>query len=162
MKTIPLTQGRVAIVDDADYDTLNRFKWYWINKGAHGYAVRGDYSGGGAPRRIWMHRELCQSRQIVDHISGNSLDNRRENLRGCSQRDNTRNRLKHIKKTSRFKGVHWEPRKRLWRACIRVCGKLFSLGRYKIEEHAAISYNAAASAYFGDFAKPNECLGSVS
>lgn len=103
-----------------------------------------------------LHRLIMQVRDekiVVDHRNGNTLDNRRENLRGCIQRNNARNRDKSkTKLTSKYKGVHWC---KGWMAQIRVNYKKLHLGTFKIEEDAAKAYNEAALKHFGEFARLN-------
>jgi hypothetical protein len=94
--------------------------------------------------------------QVVDHINGNRLDNRRANLRICTHKENSRNRTKSVGKTSKHKGVHYEADRKRWRASIRYDGKLICLGRYKSEEAASTAYDNAATKYFGKFAKTNQ------
>lgn len=152
MKTIPLTKGKVALVDDEDYSVLIQHPWA-AGGGGSNYAVR--YEKGKA---ILMHRLIVNPEvgQCVDHVNGNGLDNRRSNLRACSHQENMRNRrTTDVAGVSRFKGVYWEAKKRLWRARIAVDKKYKSLGRYKVEEDAARAYDRAARVYFGEFARVN-------
>jgi len=102
MKTIPLTQGKVAIVDDDDFDWLNQVKWYAkiTGNGTRIYAARFKRIDG-QPTTIYMHRAILAGDldhaeldgQEADHINKNTLDNRRENLRACSKNENLRNRF---------------------------------------------------------------------
>ena len=89
-KSIPLTQGKFALVDDEDFEKLNQNVWLFCN----GYAARGVNR---FPRRrlLYMHRIILNPPEgfDVDHISHNSLDNRKENLRICSRTENQRNRI---------------------------------------------------------------------
>lgn len=92
--------------------------------------------------------------QLVDHINGDTLDNRLENLRLCSIKENSRN-VRGREGTSRYKGVYFQKRARKWCASIRVDYKLIYLGLFELEEKAAEAYDLAAISHFGEFAKPN-------
>ena len=169
MKTIPLTQGKVALVDDDDLERLDH--WHWS---AHAlrrpngsirtwYAVRNKRGAGSKCHLIYMH---CQILGIigVDHRDGDGLNNQRYNLRPATKRQNNQNKVhKRAGCSSRFKGVSWSGRpNRLWQVCIadgplRPNGRAAtrSLGRFATEEEAARAYDAAARESFGEFAALN-------
>ena len=156
-KEIPLTQGFTAIVDDEVYEWVSRLKWYAATRcDGIPYACRqkGRY-------RAYLAREIikAESGQQVDHINGNTLDNRLANLRICTHRENCCNRRKPTGKSSRFKGVTWDKDLRQWRAMIRSNSKLIHLGSFHSETNAARAYDAAAREYFGDFARTNASIG---
>jgi hypothetical protein len=90
---------------------------------------------------------------VVDHINGDTLDNRRANLRVCTKSENNRNRRKLHPTTSRFKGVYKNTKP--WIALIECNGKQFVLGRFASEEEAALAYDKAAKEHFGSFARLN-------
>ena len=92
----------------------------------------------------------------IDHINGNGLDNRRENLRVCSRSQNMGNCKKHADGSSRFKGVCWNKNRNKWYARICLNYKPYPLGSYLNEEDAARAYNKAAIEKFGEFARINE------
>jgi hypothetical protein len=155
MKLIPLTQGRVAIVDDEDYDLLSRFKWCYSVKdkaGNCGYALRRNPETGGV---IYMHRQILNSEQgtITDHINCDRLDNRKENLRQCSQLENSRNRGRNSNNKSGYKGVYLHRPSNKWAAIIHHnrIGKYLGLFHTKEEAHAA--YCRAAIEMHGEFAR---------
>src|SRR5688572_4947824 len=104
MKEIPLTQGKVALVDDEDYEWLNRWKWTFQEcKSGNGYAVR--YSRG---RREYMHRLVLNAPTgtEIDHVAtGDTLNNQRTNLRVCTRAQNLANRNIGKNNTSGYKGV---------------------------------------------------------
>ena len=159
MKRIPLSQGLYAIVDDDMYDYLNQWKWY-AGKERHGkYRAMRKEKVDGKWRTIYMHRVVCPapSHMVIDHINGNSLDNRRANLRPCSQRENSYNKQTTMKmltfKKSRYKGVSAQNGR--WRARIYVNGKHIHLGIYDTEVEAAKAYDRAARQTFGEYARLN-------
>ena len=156
MKEIKLTQGKVALVDDGDFEILNVYQWH-IDKSRHGYYARRSKKWGVRP----MHRVIMGlikgEGHEVDHINGNGLDNRRCNLRICLQSQNAQNRRKIKLKSSQFKGVTKRKNYPKWRARIRLSGKLENLGDFDNELQAAAAYNFAAVQKFGEFA----CLNSV-
>jgi hypothetical protein len=159
---IPLTRGYFAVVDDVDLARLACFKWYAhvSSDGQLVYAARATYPGGYRNRvLVLMHREVAgaSADQVVDHRNGDTLDNRRKNVRACTQRQNRQNRRK-VVAASGFKGVQRASRHRL-EASIRVDGERKSLGYFKRPEDAARAYDAAAIAYFGEFAATNLGLG---
>lgn len=158
MKTIILTKGKFATVDDEDYNFLNQWKWHYQNAG---YACRAEWIGiiNGIEKSkcILMHRIILNtpSDKHTDHINGNRLDNRRCNLRICNRKENQRNQLKQKNTSSKYKGVYWDKTKNKWFAGIKINRKTKYLGRWKNEEQAAWAYNKAAKKYFGEFAKLN-------
>lgn len=160
MKKIKLTQNKFAIVDDEDFEKLNQHKWYATKswKCEIYYAKR---SIGKSPnqRQLCMHRVILgefSSKNHIDHINGDGLDNRKENLRVVSQRENSRNMTKKSKSSSKFKGITWNKECCKWRVRICVDRKRLYLGDFKDEVEAAKVYNKAALKYFGEFAKLNE------
>lgn len=96
MKQIKLTQGKVALVDDADYDWLNQWNWYakrpWY--GGHFYAARGPRKNG-KRTTVYMHRLItnCPRDYEVDHINADTLDNRRANLEIVTKKQNLDRRM---------------------------------------------------------------------
>lgn len=109
----------------------------------------------------YLHRLILPGDGLVaDHIDGNKLDARRRNLRLCTQRENSRNRAKHKRNTSGFKGVTQRPNGS-YRAVITVDRKAIQLGSFVSAAEAAAAYDAAAARHFGDFARPNGVLAEV-
>jgi hypothetical protein len=153
---IPLTNGYFALVDEEDYPRLAKHAWcVWRCRGRV-YAWRAE-TVNGRKRNIFMHREIMGVRRrerLVDHRHGNGLDNRRRNLRVCTQRQNQQNRRTTCG-ASRYKGVSWHNGTARWRAFIQARGRRIYLGQFKSEVAAARAYDAAARRYFGEFAVLN-------
>lgn len=164
-KRIPLTRGKFTLIDHGDYSVVSRFKWY-AREGANGfYAARQMRIHGGRQSFVYLHRFVLAAPpdREVDHINGDTLDNRRVNLRLCDRAGNCRNsRVRSIVKTSRFKGVHLHKLTGKWRAMIHYEGKQMHLGLFHNEIDAAKAYDSAALRYFGEFACINfpELIGS--
>lgn len=154
MKYIPLTQNKLALVDDVDYDYLMQWKWYFIKDG---YAVRSDYSNGRIPKQIKMHREIIATPQgyLTDHINGDKLDNRRSNLRRCTETENIQNRGVQSNNKARYKGVGYQKKWNGYVARINVNGSTIYLGCFKVAEDAARAYDNAAREHHGEFAYTN-------
>ena len=150
-KEIQLTKGKVAIVDDEDFDRLNQWKWCAYQNRRTFYAVRrlGD-------KKVHMHHLLMP--KPVDHVNGNGLDNRRCNLRQATNQQNCMNQRKILNAASKFKGIHWKMPNKKWVAQIRFNYKLKHLGYYESEIEAAKAYNEAAKRLFGKFARLNDLV----
>jgi hypothetical protein len=140
-KQIPLTQGKVALVDDEDYERLNSFKWCAQKSRNTYYAIR-SVKNNGKNHTIRMHLMLIDVPKDMntDHINNNGLDNRKENLRVVTIRENQQNRIASINKTSKYVGVSWNTRDKRWRAQIYHNGVHRDLGNYKDEEDAHEAY----------------------
>lgn len=157
VKRILLSQSKVALVDDRDFEWLSQWKWH-AHCGPSGkwYALRWDGPKG---RRVLrrMHREIaaiCGMRE-VDHKDLDGLNNQRHNLRPCSHSQNAANRAAYKINTSGFKGVFWHPKNRTWFAQIRVNKRAKYLGCFEDKVQAAKAYDNAALKYFGNFARLN-------
>lgn len=152
MKYIELTQNFKTLVDDDTHDSLNKYKWCVIKKRNKYYAGRGKWSNG-KTKIIYLHKVLLETDKIIDHINGNTLDNRLENLRICTSKENARNQTK-----SKFKGVYKHKRLKTkpFSAKITVNYKHIHLGYFSTAINAAIAYNQAAIKYFGEFANLNK------
>lgn len=155
MKTIQLTQGKIAFVDDEDFENLSQFKWCAFRRRDTFYAMRGMWLGGGKQKTILMHRVLLglKSNQKVDHEDGNGLNNQRYNLRVATTSQNGMNRGKQRNNKSGFKGVTYFARTGKWVAHIRVDRKSQNLGYFFTPEEAHAAYCAAALELHGDFAR---------
>jgi len=153
MREIPLTKGTATIVDDCDYEELAKHKWY----NCVGYASRRQGTRK-AHTDYFMHREIMNPPigMIVDHINGDRLDNRRENLRVCTHQQNHQNSIKkNTNSTSQYKGVSWYTHANKWRANITVAYKTIYIGVFYSEEEAALAYDRKARELFGEYACTN-------
>lgn len=161
MKKIKLTQGQVALVDDADFDWLNQWNWcaHYAPHTNSFYAVRESRKKEGKIRAIWMSREILKLKQgdkgQADHINHDTLDNRRCNLRVCTSRQNNMNRKADRNSSSCFKGVSWRKYHKKWGVEIALKGKNKHIGYFSVEEDAARAYDEAAKIHFGEFAHLN-------
>jgi hypothetical protein len=158
MKLIPLTKGYFAQVDDEDYDWLMQWKWQVFIDPNNVYARRdGPRKVNGKRPHIWMHRLIMDTPDDMqcDHGDHNGLNNQRLNLENCSRSQNQFNRRKKKNCSSIYVGVTYEPKKKLYRACIRTMGVRYNLGRFKFEEDAARAYDRKAIELFGKHAHLN-------
>jgi len=160
MKQIPLTQGKFTIVDDANYEWLNQYKWFAKKKGESFYAVRSIRMPNGKVVTAQIHRMILGldygDKGFSDHINHNSLDNRIENLRIATNSQNQHNQLPRKGCSSKYKGVYWDKKCKKWYGRIAFNRKRFSLGCFENEEEAAKAYNKAAIELFGEFALLND------
>ena len=158
MKRIFLTQGMFAIVDDEDYEYLKRWSWYAHKDGNTFYAVRKSpkTKSGGKRQLVRMHRVILRaaSNEMVDHKNGNGLNNRRRNIRFCTQSQNNYN-YANYPHSSKYKGVSWKTDKGKWYVGIRSKGKHIFIGSYVDEDEAGRAYDEKAKELFGKFARLN-------
>jgi len=154
-KEIQLTQGNVAIVDDDDFDYLNQFKWYLLKSKFNYYAIRTKRPEN---KLIQLHRIVIKAKQgeIVDHINGNKLDNRKCNLRICTKSQNCQNRKISKFNKSGFNGVSWSIKNKKWVAQIACNNKKMHIGFFNDAIEAAKAFNQAAVKYHGEFAHLNK------
>ncbi len=154
-KEIYLTRGKVALVDDDDYENLNRFKWCAASIRSGKYYI--------AERRIsktkcvLMHRVImeCPDSMCVDHINHDTLDNRKENLRVCTNWENKMNQKLQENNTSGYKNVSLFKRGPKWRARIKYKSKELHIGCFKSKIEAALAHDEYASKLYGNFALLN-------
>lgn len=154
-RKIPLTQGKYTIVDDADYEWLSQYNWQVDSDGYAVRSARGEERSNGCKVRMARAIMKAPKGKQVDHINGDRLDNRRLNLRSCTNAENTRNGSHHRTNTSGYKGVYWNKREKKWRAHIRANNIHIHLGYFKSVIEGAKAYDVAAKKYFGEFARLN-------
>lgn len=144
--------GWKVLMDDADYERefCNGCTWRVVKPTAKPYLIRRTREKG-TKKTIRFHRLVigASPEQMVDHINGNSLDNRRSNLRIATAAENSRNALPRHGYSSRFKGVGWH--KGAWRARIRVNHRHICVGRFSDEVEAAFAYDIASLKYHGEY-----------
>lgn len=103
----------------------------------------------------------ASANEKIDHINHNTLDNRRENLRACTNAQNAANQKLSRSNRSGFKGVCWCNRAKKWIAYLSKDKKFINLGLFTDPVLAAKAYDAAAIEKFGEFACTNKYLGLV-
>ena len=154
MKKIKLTQGKSTLVDDEDYEWISKLKWRYASNGS---AVRNSSRHLGAQKVLQLHRIIMNAPDglVVDHINGDRLDNRKQNLRVCSQSQNSMNRSVATNNSCGYKGVYFHKGKQKWYAHITCNGKQKHIGAFSAPEDAARAYNQRALELFGEFSKLN-------
>lgn len=153
-REIPLSRGMVALVDDEDYEKLNKYKWTALFcKWEIIYAVRSENNSS-----VLMHRQILDAHKgiTVDHINHNGLDNRRENIRLATVSENNMNRGKTKKNKSGYKGAYFDKRKRKYRTTIRKNNRTIHIGYFDTAIEAARAYDNAVKQHFGEFSMPNQ------
>jgi len=153
MREIPLTQGKVAFVDNDDYDYLMQWKWCAHKDGKTFYAVRSSSVINGKRKFIMMHRVIMNTPEgmIVDHIDHDGLNCQKYNMRNCTLKQNTKNRSAFG--MSKYLGV--TTYRNYIKAAITNDGKYTHLGNFKTKEEAALAYDEAAKKMHGEFANLN-------
>ena len=145
MREIQLTQGKVALVDDLDYEWLNQWKWYaWRGGCGSYYAVRNASCSAEGPARVYMHRLILGlepgDARWADHINHDGLDNQRCNLRTVTPQENAWN-------FGTTKGYTWAAHAKKYKAQIYVNGKNKNLGYFDSQQEARRCYLAAKACY---------------
>lgn len=147
---VPLTQGQTAVVDAEDYEMVSQHNWFAAKVNRSGfYALRYQTEN---RQPLAMHRSLMgvTSPISIDHVDGDTLNNRRSNLRICTNQQNQWNQKPRAGGSSKFKGVCRVNGK--WHAGIQVSMVQIGLGRFTDESDAARAYDRAALENFGEFA----------
>jgi hypothetical protein len=155
MKEIKLTQGKVAIVDDEDYEWLSQWKWYANKRGYTYYALRCPWVDR-KPDPRFMHREILGLKKgdgkIVDHLDRDGLHNWKNNLRIVTPSISILNRKKNKNNTSGYRGVSWNKNAQKWIVNIGINDNNIYCGLYSDIIAAAHIYDIAALKYFGEHA----------
>lgn len=153
VREIPLSQGKCALVDDADFTRVNQYKWFAMKSDdGRWYARRTPTKDCAA---IYMHRFILGTlpSEIVDHRDRDGLNCQRSNLRPCTNGQNQANAIAPRHNTSGFKGVYRKRTK--WAATIGFQGERYFLGSFFTAEEAALAYDDKATDLFGEFARLN-------
>ena len=143
--TIILTKGKTTLIDAADLPKVNHLRWHASEQAKDKFYAKTQSQA----KNIFLHRFLtdCPQGLYVDHINGDSLDNRRENLRIVTQSQNIANSKPTAGKG--YKGVRFDKRYGTFRATITVNRKVQNLGSFKTEAEAVAAYNEASKKFFG-------------
>jgi len=171
MTQIALTRGKSTTVDDEDYKELSKVKWHIFDNRGYGFYVAHSSTRAeddGEQQTVLMHRAIWEYHhgsipkgKQIDHINGNRLDNRLENLRLVTRHQNMFNACKKKYRadtppSSEYKGVSWDKSRDRW--VTRITGIKTFIGRFDSEEEAARAYDAVARER-GEYARlnfPNE------
>jgi len=157
MKEIPLTQDKVALVSDCDFEYLNQWKWFAQKQRSRYRVLHGTYEKGTGKKGInLMHRVVAERMGIlapqIDHIDLNPLNNQRENLREATPSQQGYNRGLQQNNTSGVKGVIYEKRTGRWVPRVKCDGKTHYAGSYTDKEEARRVVVALRRKLHGEFA----------
>ncbi len=143
MKTIKLTQCKVALVDDEDYERLSVYKWHYNS----GYVKN--------VKKGFLHSLLLVAPRglYIDHINGNPLDNRKCNLRVVTHAQNMYNKGVYKNSKSGTKGVSWSKDHNKWVAKIEINKKSKFLGYFSDLHVAKEAYQRASIDNWGEYAR---------
>ncbi len=157
MKRILLTQGKYALVDDDDFERVNRWKWCASKTNQGHIAMRKHCFEKNKWVTLKMHRFIMNPpRNLqIDHKNHEKLDNRKCNLRICTATQNAANQKPRAGYSSKYKGVRWREDEKVWVSEIKINRKRIYIGRFKKQLLAAIAYDAKAKELFGEFAYTN-------
>lgn len=146
-----LPNGEICKVNEDDLVIISGYSWHKV--GGYVQAETGSRVVGDR-KHIRMHRLIMNAKEgeLIDHKNGNPLDNRRRNLRVCTQSQNGMNRKAQANNKSGYKGVSWMKTKNKWRATITVNKVQIHLGLFSSKLGARRAYNHAANLYHGQFA----------
>jgi hypothetical protein len=154
--TMKLTQGLETVFDLPDLAVVSPHRWCAHRNHRNVYPATNVKLPNGKRRMVYLHKMFFPgSDVIVDHVNLDGLDNRRENLRVCTQSENLRNRRLNRRSKTGLKGVSWHCGSRKYEANIRVNGRQTRLGYFSDPIAAARAYDDAARKYHGEFARVN-------
>jgi hypothetical protein len=157
MTTIKLSKGFVALIDDEDYKRVSAHKWSATKTKTNVYGIRKIRREDSSTTSQLLHRFIMgvtDPKLDVDHEDHDGLNCQRYNLRVATRTQNNANRRK-SRGVSQYKGVSWDDGRSNWRVCIGVNGRNKHLGKFTHEVQAALAYDEAARAAFGEFAVCN-------
>lgn len=154
---LPLSQGKVAVIDFEDFEKVRGLKWHAVSIGRNFYAAR-NVRVGNKQTTVFLHRVItdCPPDLEVNHIDGDGLNDRRYNLQPCTHQQHALARQRKRKNASSiYRGVSWCKQNKRWQAQIAKNGKHIHIGRFDSEEAAARAYDAKAAELFDGHSSPN-------
>jgi hypothetical protein len=149
---IPLTKNRTAICDEIDYEKISGMNWYSF-RGNRGIEYAASHPRGGG-RNLFMHRHILGIKDFkikIDHKNNDGLDNRRCNIRKCTNTENSHNSRLSKRNTSGLKGVSLIASSGRWYSQIRIHGKNHFLGSFSNKVDASNAYKQASLKHFKEF-----------
>jgi hypothetical protein len=152
-KIMLANSDKYTIVDDEDYEKFKDYPW---RKSQHGYAIICKYVNKRS-KTFHLHRWIMNAPEglYVDHINGDPLDNRKENLRLVTHSQNMFNVKTYVTNKSGYRGVSWHSLRSKWRARINYKGTEIHIGLFESKEEAALAYNKKAQEMYGEYARLN-------
>lgn len=152
--------GYDVLIDDEDADEVLQHRWYLVSKHKdHDIYFNTMYKERGYQRTIELHRFImkcsCRDGKIIDHISGDTLDNRKSNLRCCTHMENLHNARMARRNTSGYKGILYIKSSGKWETKVRYDNDRYYGGSYNTPEEAAKAYDKLALAFHKEFAYTN-------
>ena len=153
--SVPLSKGKVALIDQEDAPLITAYWWHAVLvPSGKIYAARHFILGDDKTTlAVLMHRLIMEAPHgmQVDHIDGDGLNNRRENLRLATPSQNRCWKPALSSNKSGYKGVSWDKARGKWTAHVCISGKQKNIGRYDTAEEAARAYDDAATGLHGAF-----------
>jgi hypothetical protein len=151
---VPLTKNKTAIIDAEDAPKICGWNWSAYKGGRNFYAFRCETKNG-KNKHVSMHRLiLCAKSNLhVDHIDGNGLNNRKENLRMATRSQNQYNSRRRVDNPSGYKGVRSYKDTGKWQARITANKKQYHLGYFDTAEEAHKAYCEASKKLHGEFSR---------
>ena len=148
-REIPLSQGKVAMVDDGDYNLVSVHTWHTFRAHKSWYAR--------SSQTIYMHRLIMAAPEGLEvaHIDGDGLNNRRDNLRLVTRMQNLANQRINTANTSGYRGVTWHKRRMQWMAQTKHLGKHIHFGYHDNLVDAAVAYDKGMRAIHGPHCHSN-------
>jgi hypothetical protein len=151
-----LGKGLTTKVSEESLQIVEHYKWSFDKK--NGYARANVKQQDGTYKTVRLHRLIidCPENMTIDHINGDKLDNRIENLRITTAENNAKNKGKYSNNTSGYKGVIWMKDRQKWRAVLKLNGRNIIGGNFEDKLEAAKAYNELAKKYHGEYAQLND------
>lgn len=161
---ITLTQGYEAVIDAADVCLVQGHNWSACLRRGGRVDATTSVKRDGLSLTFYLNRVICGVTEavLVDHRDGDTMNNRKGNLRIATNSQNTANRHAPTESNSGYKGVWFDRKRQLYVASIGIRGTRKTIGRFEEAQEAALAYDAAAINAFGEFARTNADLGRYS